>query len=215
MPGRSLTINLPQGQFGNIARVFARKNIGILIIQINDFETEDNLLNPLSKSILQFSRLLLDHDYVTLLKVRSPDEIGIFWASNHGTYTHIILIGHGKGSIGSSPAAINFGAKKWISVEEFSELFQIRGEEARTFISLCCKTGQKSFAGKFSNKPICKSFIAPEQAIHGAEASQYCQTYLAYNLLKGYTEKTAYSKTTSATKPFARFNRWINGKLKR
>ena len=47
------------------------KNIGILILNIGDFQTEATLLDPLAKSVLQYSRLLFDDSYVKHYKVRT------------------------------------------------------------------------------------------------------------------------------------------------
>ena len=77
-------------------------NLGIAIITIGDFDTEETLLNPLAKSILQFSRLLLDDSSVTAIRIRAIGELSAWWSKNQAAYSHIVFIGHG------SPTDINF-----------------------------------------------------------------------------------------------------------
>lgn len=76
---RSINIALPHGKESDFIRTsIIHKNTGILIIRIGDFLTENTLLNPLSKTVLQFSRLLLgDDSFVHFEKCRK-------W----GSYTH-------------------------------------------------------------------------------------------------------------------------------
>ena len=119
------------------------KNIGILILNIGDFQTEATLLDPLAKSVLQYSRLLFDDSYVKHYKVRTLEELKYLWAKEHNVYTHIVMIGHGckNGFIFND---------KIVSVQELKSIFDAPSKlHPKVFISLCCKTGKKSVAEIF------------------------------------------------------------------
>ena len=83
---------------------------------------------------------------------------------------------------------------------------------AKNFISLCCNTDYKSFGGEMSRKAICNSFVAPFREVHGAVASQFCQTYLAHHLLEGVRPSVAFARARLAVPGGTSFRLWQGGK---
>lgn len=181
------------------------KNIGILIINIGDFCTEETLLKPLAKSILQFSRLLLKDDSVSLINVRSIGELSAWWKLHNAIYSHVVLIGHG------SPHSIIFGYGGKKTPEDFEKCFSTENIRKKVFISLCCETGKNSFASSFSRIPICSHLIAPYHSIHGSVASQFYQTLMCWHLLDARSIKIAYNKAQRSIPKKYIFRSWTDG----
>lgn len=180
-------------------------NIGIAIITIGDFFTEETLLNPLAKSILQFSRLLLDDSSVTAVRVRAIGELSAWWNINHTAYSHIVFIGHG------SSKSIFFGYGGPRTPQDFHRRVFSENVGKKTFISLCCETGKDSFSSYFSKIPACGHLISPFHSIHGAVASQFFQTYMCWHLLHGKTTKIAFKKAAATVSSADRFRLWKDG----
>src|SRR5687767_8985654 len=92
---RSVTVDIGEGESVSVGsmRVHDRR-LGFLVLKVGDFATEDTLLDPLAKSVVQFLRLLLSDSHVRGLSVRTLDELDAFWGSNHNAYSHVVLIGH-------------------------------------------------------------------------------------------------------------------------
>ncbi len=207
--GKKLKVNLPHGEVSSwIGSSLCHRNVGILIFTIGDLETEHTLLDPLAKSILQFCRLLADDGSVRHYKVRSVHELSFIWNREQSIYSHVILIGHG------SRESITFHTDGNVLPGNLDVATQVRGAPKKTFISLCCKTGYKSFGGLFSKATICEHFIAPFHSVHGAIASQFCQSFLAYHLLDGETVGVAFRHAREATPGSASFRLWENGSMK-
>jgi hypothetical protein len=175
---------------------------------VGDYETESVLLDPLAKSILQFCRLLIPDDQVKAVKLRSLAEFTFFWARDQAAYSHIILIAHG------SPSGIKFGVDDWIDAEYFGKALSARGTASKTFISLCCQTGYKSFGGQLSRLSICRYFVAPFHSVHGAVASQFCQTFLTSHFIEGKSAGVAFKHARSSVPGSTSFRLWNGGNLK-
>ena len=204
---RTVKISLPEGKDQWIASSLVQKNIGILVLEIGDLETETSLLDPLAKSVLQYCRLLLPDDYVRSYKIRSLNELSIIWQKEKDIYSHIVLIGHGRKD------GIVFVNQEIIYPDKFSDHLT-NSNTQKIFISLCCQTGYQDMGGKFSKIiDVCSHFIAPFHSIHGAAASQFIQTFLAFHLLKGRTVKTAFNNAYR-TPDGKTFRLWENGELK-
>jgi hypothetical protein len=166
---RSAKIMLPNGDISEFIPTSAMvKQLGILVVQIGDFDTEHDLLEPLKESLSHYFRLLLSDGEILFWSIRSLDELKEFWCKNNNfnMIRHIIPIGHGKED------SIKFG-KNWIKPEDINGALNVDGISPKQFISLCCETGRKDFGKIFSELPICESFIAPFQNIHGSIASQF------------------------------------------
>ena len=203
---KSVKLQLRDGNISDwITTSKVSKHIGILIINIGDFSTEETLLNPLAKSILQFSRLLLNDDYITLVKVRSIGELSAWWNANQLAYSHVVIIGHG------SPNSINFGYGGSKTPDDFEKCFYSEDLRKKVFICLCCETGRNSFARSFSIIPICAHFIAPYHSIHGSVASQFYQTLMCWHLLGGKSIKIAFNKAQKSIPSKNIFRSWTDG----
>lgn len=205
--GRSVRVDVGNAETELVASSLCHRNIGVLLINIGDLETETTLLDPLAKSVLQFCRLLVSDDFIHAYKVRSLHEIEVLWGRSHAAYSHVVLIGHG------SEASIKFANGAWIGTEEFISAFDVAGVTAKTFISLCCETGYKAFGGAASAHVSCERFIGPFHSVHGAIASQFVQTFLVYHLLEGETATVAFKHARASVPGSTSFRLWKNKKL--
>lgn len=185
-----------------------QKNIGILILTIGDLETETGLLDPLAKSVLQYCRLLVPDDYLRAYKIRSLAELKSIWHKEQAAYSHVVLVGHG------SPEAIKFGVDGWVKPETLVADLKVRGAPKKVFISLCCQTGYKTAGGKISEMAICSHWLAPFHSVHGAVASQFVQTFMAFHLLEGESVGVAFKHAREYTPGSTSFRLWENGSLK-
>lgn len=205
---RSITVTLPGGNTSRwVATSAVHRNIGVLVFRIGDFATETALLDPLAKSVQHYLRLLLPDDMARTLYVRSTDELQSFWQANHGAYSHVALIGHGRHD------AIKFGIGGWVNAPALAGIFTVAEADAKNYISLCCTTGYRDFAGAFSSDPVCASLLAPFHDVHGAVASQYLQTFLAYHLLHGETVRVAHRHARDSVPGGVSFRLWQDGNL--
>ena len=203
--GKKLIITLPDGGLSQpIYKNLIRKKLGLFIVQIGDYHTEDTLLVPLRKSILHYSRLILTDDYIKCVSIRNTNELRYFWEQNHALMSHLILIAHGKSD------SILFGKNNWVNAKELLSVLKVEDEigEAKQIISLCCKTGGVKFGKVISGSQLCELFIGPSGLIHGANASQFYQTYLSYHFIHGYSPDRAYDYARVAMPGLTEFNLW-------
>lgn len=203
--GKKLKMSLPNGEISKPIYInLVRRKLSLFIVQIGDYQTEETLLVPLKKSIFNYSRLILPDDYIRCISVRTTKEFQYFWKKNNALISHLILIAHGKND------SILFGENNWVNPKEFLSLFEIAGKmgEAKQIISLCCKTGGAKFGKIVSESELCEIFIGPSGTVHGASASQFYQTYLAYQFIHGYTSKRAYDYARVSTPGLTEFNLW-------
>ncbi len=203
---RSVRVKLPNGASSElIGTSRVHKDVGILVIEVGDFATEAALLDPLAKSVLQFIRLLVPDDQVRAIKVRSRDELQKFWLTNQAAFSHVVLIGHG------GTDALGFAVDGDVAAADVINTFAVVGAPSKTFISLACKTGYATFGGKFSRSQICKEFIAPFHSVHGAIASQFCQTFFTSHFLEGRSAKVAFNHARTNVPGGVSFRLWTKG----
>lgn len=206
---RTITIDLVDNDGNNVSvgSSAAHRGLGFLIVRIGDFRTEDSLLDPLAKSVLQFSRILVTDEFVRRIDIRTIDELGSYWALNHAVYSHLIFIGHG------SPDSIAFGLGEPANAEELLAVLEVEGVQPKTILFLACETGKAPIAREISTSPVCESYIAPYSAVHGADSSLFVQMFLNKHLLDGRTTTVAFKHAYAA---IARcpFRIWENGNLK-
>lgn len=184
------------------------RNIGILILTLGDLATEDTLLDPLAKSVLQYCRLLVPDDQLKAYKIRSLIELKNIWQKEHANYSHVIFVGHG------SRNGLNFASDGWATPAQLDLALKKRGAQKKVFISLCCQTGFQAVGGELSKMAICSQFIAPFHSVHGAIASQFAQTFLAFHLLQGESTGVAFKHARENTPGSTSFRLWKDGKLK-
>lgn len=205
---RSVRIVLPGGdETTKIGVSEVRRNIGILLIKAGDFKTEKMLLNPLTKSLLQYFRLLLQDDMVLSKEVRSLREVEIIWKNVGKLYTHFVIVGHG------SKNGIKFGLSDLKSASDIAKIFDESDTNVSSFVSLCCDTGYASFGKKLSQSQSCANVIAPFHSVHGAVASQFCQTFFSYHLLEGETQRVAFKHSRDTVPGSTSFRLWQRGEM--
>lgn len=204
---RSIKIDLPRGRSAWIASRLVHKNIGILLVLIGDLSTESTLLEPLNKSILQFCRLLMNDDVVANFRVRSLKELEKIWDTYEGAYSHVIFVCHG------SSGGICFHNDGWVPASVLKKVIDKPGVSKKRFLSLGCNTGYKGFGGEFSKFDCCDSLIAPFHSIHGAIASQFCQTFLIHHMIEGSVSVTAFKNAAKSIPGTVNFRLWKNGRL--
>ncbi|WP_122588265.1 hypothetical protein [Pseudomonas viridiflava] len=206
---RSIKVSLRNGDFSDwIGASACHKNIGILLFTVGDLETEKTLLDPLAKSILQYCRILVPDDQLLSFKIRSIKELSDIWNREQAAYSHVVLVGHG------SHDGFKFANDGWCGAKEMQSAFTVPQPDKKIFISLCCQTGHQTVGGALSKMDICSHFIAPFQSVHGAVASQFTQTFLAYHLLEGQSSGVAFRHAIEGTPGTKNFRLWERGVLK-
>lgn len=190
-----------------IASSKCQRNISLLIICIGDLETELTLLDPLTKSVTQFCRLLASDDYVRYYKIRSVAELKAIWERDHAAYSHVMLIAHGNG------CGLKFAADGWQTVEQLGPILDIPEAMPKHFINLACQAGQAALGKPFSNLAVCDSFIGAFHSVHGAIASQFLQSFLIHHLIQGETTKVAFRHARNRVSGGTSFRLWRNGVL--
>ena len=206
---RTITVDV-NGDDGNAlaaASSVAHRNIHILVLRLGDFVTESSFLDPLTKSILQYLRMLLTDGHVTRLEIRSLEELRIFWSQNHGTFSHVIIVGHGQ------PEGMTFAVDDLVQSDAMVEVLDIEGVSPKVFLSLACETGKGELARKFSSSFVCSGYLGPYKSVHGADASLFVQTFLNMHFLDGLTLKVAAKRSYDALTS-CYFRLWQNGRLK-
>lgn len=190
-----------------IASSRCQRNIGLLIICIGDLETEPTLLDPLSKTVTQFCRLLVQDDYVRFYKIRSVAELKAIWAREHANYSHIVLIAHGNGS------GVRFAADGWQTAAQLEPILDVAGVGRKFFMNLACQAGQAPFGRPFSALNVCDSYAGAFHSVHGAIASQFLQSFLIHHLLQGETTKVAFRHARERVSGGTSFRLWRDGSL--
>jgi hypothetical protein len=217
--GRSIFIDDGDGESMKVAtRRVQPGSLGFALIRIGDFQTENTLLDPLAKSVLQYLRLMLPDHVVTNVSIRTLHELQEWWAFNSAAQTHCILVGHGE------PEGLKFldhenlvsGTHLGSALTEAAAL----ASTPKAFLSLSCLSGRAGFANGFSATRICRAFIGPHQSVHGASASQYIQTLLAHHLLDGTELLAAHRRANKSTSKgtsfrFFRSGGWLPDNLAR
>ena len=204
---RSVEVDVGDGDTEWVSSSKCQRNIGIIVVAIGDFESETSLIDPLSKLILQFCRLLCSDDYVRYIKVRSVLEFSKFWERDHRAYSHIVFVGHGNGS------ALKFAVDGWVAADGLSDALDVTGIASKCVINLSCELGKAAFGKRFSMLKSCDSFIAPYHPVHGAIASHFVESFLIYSLLHGETVKVAFRHSRDGVAGSTSFRMWRNGQM--
>jgi hypothetical protein len=205
---RSVSVRLPDGTNSDfVSTKFVRHRVGVAVIAFGDFDSENTLLDPLAKTVLQYCRLLFgDDDYVRFIKLRTDAELHLVCNKRQLTpFEHIVILGHG-----AKEGAL-CGATGDIPVARLREIFEQHGPSPWDFAFLCCYLGRNAFARSFSESPACRSLVAPFNAVHGAVSAQFAQTYLIKLLLEGETTAVAHRHASESTPPGSQFRLWRNG----
>mgnify|MGYP003571213833 CR=1 FL=1 len=205
---RSVSVRLPDGTNSDfVATKFVHHRVGVTVIAFGDFHSESTLIDPLAKTVLQYSRLLFgDDEYVRFLKIRTEAELDLLCRTNQFIpFDHIALLGHG-----AKDGAL-CGALGNIPVSRLVEIFELNNPVPWDFTFLCCYLGRNAFGKAFSRSAACKSMVAPYNAVHGAVSAQFIQTYLVKLLLEGETTAVAHRHASESAPPKSKFRLWRNG----
>lgn len=165
------------------------------------------LLDPLSKSVTQFCRLLASDDYVRFFKIRSLKELDLIWQREHANHSHVVIIGHGNGT------GMKFAVDDWCTAAQVCAVLDINGATPKYFINLACQAGYAAFGKQFSEMHACEAFLGAYHSVHGAIASQFVQSFLVFHLLQGETTKVAFRHARERVPGSTSFRLWRNGVL--
>jgi len=184
------------------------KKLGFFILQIGDFSTEIELLEPLHSAITDLTKLVLMPEFVWKYRVRSLEEFRFLWKQQAGMVSHLVLIGHGDKS------NLLFGNDK-VSAKDFLDAFAIQETQgqAPVIISLCCNSGNGLFGKKVSASLSCKTFIGPSGSIHVSNAALFYQSFLSHSLIDGQQKEKAYQLSRVFTPGVTEFNMWNKTRL--
>lgn len=215
---RSVRVTLNQSQDpedGWVASSLLHEKIGIGLIRVGDQSSEAALLDPLAKTLSHFFRLLVGDDYFRLAYLRTESELRNYWQANHGIASHLVVLAHGR------PDGMRFvgGGKQnnyeqWMSGSEFADVLNLRGSTRPVHVlSLSCSTGYAAFARTVSSAESCRDCAGPFHDVHGAVASQFCQTLFVEHFLHGRLWKTAFHRARVSGPGSATFRLWQDGQL--
>jgi hypothetical protein len=205
---RSCDVELPHDiGLKKIASSLLHANVGVCIVRIGDFKSEQSAMDPICKSILNFLRLLFKDDEVRLVELRTEPELEEFFEINASAYTLWIVVGHG-----TQAGELCFTRGQKCASATLAAKLESHAAAPKTFLFLSCYAGRSAFAKSFSSaKSLCHTLIAPTGAIHGAVASQFAQTFLSYLYLEGRQAGVAFNKAAEKTPTSTRFRLWRNG----
>jgi len=184
-------------------------NLGVLILRVGDFSSELTLLDPLAKSVLQYLRLLLPDDRVKAVSLRTWAELQAVWKAESDITTHVVLVSHG------STDGVSFvDAKPKGGRELAAGLLALSPDtNSKIFLSLACQSGRATFLKELSSSALASHCLGPHQNVHGAVASQFCQTFLSALLLEGRTVSFAHKRAAAGAPAGISWRRWTDGKL--
>jgi hypothetical protein len=181
------------------------KHIGIAIIAVGDLSTEQLLIEPLYKSVLQFCRLLINDSDIEGVRVRSLRELKLWASTRMNRFSHVVLIGHGSSN------SIEFAVDGAKSAADIRNALHVTHPTPKVCISLCCETGNKLFADTFSRASYCSFLAAPQNSVAGSTASLFCQAFLQFNLGHAKTPGIAFKSALASTPGNHLFALWRNG----
>lgn len=206
--GRSCDVDLPYGiGLRRIASSLLHAAVGVCIVRIGDFRSEQSAMDPICKSILNFLRLLLPDDQVKHVGLRTEAEFEEFFQIYASAYTLWIVVGHG-----TPTGELCFTRSTRVRASKVAQNLILHASAPKTFLFLSCYTGRSAFAKAFSSRTeLCHVLIAPIGPLHSAVASQFAQTFLTYLFLEGRHTGVAFNRATERTPASTRFRLWRNG----
>ena len=204
---RSCDVELPYVGIRTIASSRLHSDVGVCIIRIGDFKSEQSVMDPICKSILNFLRLLLPDDQVRLVELRTAAELEEFFELCASVYSLWVVVGHG-----TTKGELCFTRGKKRPAAELASALAPHAAAPKTFLFLSCNAGLAAFAKPFSSEAdLCRTLIAPKGALHSAVASQFAQTFLSYFYLEGRPAGAAFNKANESVPTSTRFRLWRKG----
>jgi hypothetical protein len=197
-----------------------RRYTKILIVRIGDWETEQLTLNPLADSLKAQLSLLLPPGFVDVEYIRTLDELkGALKLHGGGKSTegktpwgYAVLVGHGRSG---GNAGMNFGGT-WCTPLAIAGAIGGLGPGRKSFseakiISVCCHTGDPSFAETISDT-LNSTFVGPSESVHSYEAAAFVLRLFYEHFLQGRLWSDAFRETCQASATFStRFRCWRDG----
>ena len=213
---RSVVVDDGRGGRVSIASRLAHRpaGLGVLLLRLGDFGSEHTLLDPLATSVFQFLKMLIEDNDARYYALRTLTELDHVWSSEQSGCSHVVLIGHGTGRTDTKLAI--FGDAGEIGASDLTTRLERLASDTtpKTFLSLCCWTGRAEFAKPFSRSAVCRDFIGPRDDVHGAAASQFCQSFLSELFLDGREVPYAYNRAAQSAVGGRVFRRWRDGRLR-
>lgn len=205
---RTVTLDCPYGiGHKTVATSAVHRDVGVCVIRVGDYQTETNLLNPLTKSIIHFLRILLPDDQLGTHYIRTPAELYHIVHTYGGAFTHFVLVGH------ASAAGLHFAFGVREPAAVLAQTLPQHTQRRHNFITLCCHSGERAFAHAFSSSAACDHLVAPFGPLHAAAASQFAQTFFAQHFLEGRSFSVAFNRSHDSVPRGTRFRHWRNGLL--
>lgn len=206
--GRSCAVDLPHGiGLQRIASSMLHADVGVCIVRIGDFRSEQSAMDPICKSILNFLRLLLPDDQIKSVGIRTVAELEELFQIYASAYRLWVVVGHG-----TQTGELCFTRNQRTASAALATTLAPHAASPRTFLFLSCHTGKAAFAKAFSaNAGLCSVLIGPTGALHSAVASQFAQTFLSYFYLEGRQTGVAFNKAVLQMPTATRFRLWRNG----
>ncbi len=203
--GRSILVDVSNGNTTQVATAKVLPRMGVLLIRIGDLASESELLDPLYKCLLHYLRLLIGPEVVGC-QIRSCKELEMIWSTQHATKMFVVVIGHGKKD------AVHFGVDGWVDALRIKSAFETGGTEV-SIVSTACHTGFRSFSQVLSHSSIIREVVAPQHSVPGPIAAQFVQNYFAERLVAAHTGKTSFTRARRTPAAACNFRRWKNGRL--
>jgi hypothetical protein len=176
---------------------------------VGDFQTESSLLDPITKSVRHFLRLLIPDDQVSLHYVRSEAEFIDVFQRTSLVFTHYIVVGHG-----SSAGDQIFSLGHRCSAKALVAAMTSKTAKTHDFLWLCCHSGDAKFARMLSAASFCRNHVGSFGTLNGATASFFTQAFFVHHLLEGCSFRVAFKRAVEALPTTDHFRHWQSGKQK-
>lgn len=199
---RSVLLEGPNGASEWIGSAYVSHLIYVRVIRFGDISSELTLLDPITKSIDHYFRMLLPDDSRRTLWIRTMPELAAYLATDD-VGTHVVLVGHCDKATGHLSLADG-------SVSP-TDLVGAFSGQPRLFLSLACSSGHVSFARPFSQGAACRQLVAPFQAIDGPTAVEACVLLFNNLLLKGRRVHDATRQVNMSLPERVHLRKWSAG----
>lgn len=206
---RTVTIDLPYGIGSRsiASSAVLHTDLSISIIRIGDFQTEISLLDPLTKTLTHFLKLLLPDDRRRTHYIRTPQELYDLYERENRSVSIFVIVGH------ASDKSLHFGMDSKVTSKELADTFYSISGYPHDYLFLCCESGKAAFAKDFSASRCCNDFVGPMRSLHGASAAQFGITLLSKILFEGTSFRVSFKQSARSNPGTANFRNWRNGHI--
>ena len=201
-----VTVSMPDGTASHrIPSAKVEIGYGVLIIRVGDYDGSSPL-DPLARSLKDYSSMILPGDNTRLLELRTLEEFEKLWAIYHAAYHQVILVSHGDEN------CMVFGDNE-VTASDLVEVLNAQPTTPKEFIGLGCNTGDAAFARVFSSATCVSRFMASYHTVSPCTASVFVQTYLHERLIAVRTPNVAFRNARSDLYSAASYRKWVGGRL--